>query len=436
MTKYLEEYVQSYEIALKNSKRSLPPSTYALLKKHRKTVTALCNDILAVFELYDDGNMVKLYTHFNQMMKKIVSYLTVLIINDCNYFRVRSGSEVYSRKGLFHIPFDKRYLVKSYRYSTPGFPCLYLSEQESLCWLECGLPKDFSISQYKIVPNSTQIVKVIDFSQKPLHYSRTLKHKFINYSLNQDELNQELLNYLIAFPLHAACSLSVKNRDVAFVEEYVFPQLLTSWIKTQKDIDGIAYITSSRVPQSTMNGGYNLVLPTRNFDEKYCKYLNSICAVSEPVKVTLKNILPDNFEVSIKTVNEYISDVQYKQRHSLALEPSNEIISICRTFLLLCESLQSNQESQAYSQYQMLETIVLTAGLIKQHHNEIKKSSLCEAQKLFMGSVEDEAIKIELDSILDVFIKKIIPIITDVSYIDRKITPLVYSSNGKFEQII
>lgn len=39
---------------------------------------------------------------------------------------------------MYHIPFDKRYLIGNERYSLTGFPTFYLSSSIYSCWEECN----------------------------------------------------------------------------------------------------------------------------------------------------------------------------------------------------------------------------------------------------------------------------------------------------------
>ena len=68
-------------------------------------------------------------------------------------FRVRySDSYLENRSDAFHIPFDKRYLVKTQRYSLAGIPSLYLGSSLYVCWQEMGKPdlNKLHLSHYKI----------------------------------------------------------------------------------------------------------------------------------------------------------------------------------------------------------------------------------------------------------------------------------------------
>ena len=72
----------------------------------------------------------------------------------------------------------------------------------------------------------------------------------VNHKENRKVIYEFLAKYLLLLPLKAACSMKVSNRDVAFVEEYVFPQQLLLWLRENGTYDGIAYRTSSAIEKS------------------------------------------------------------------------------------------------------------------------------------------------------------------------------------------
>ena len=61
---------------------------------------------------------------------------------DSNFYRVRQLPSIYEveAKELFHIPISKRGIVKTQRYSIPGYPCLYLGKSIYGCWEEMRRP--------------------------------------------------------------------------------------------------------------------------------------------------------------------------------------------------------------------------------------------------------------------------------------------------------
>lgn len=117
-------------------------------------------------------------------------------------YKCRENSRLYhlSKDEMFHIPYEKRYMVGNQRFSLSGLPCLYLGGSSYICWEELGR-KDFSTCN------------------------------FCGYSLNESmKMFDMLLPAKISKPhqisrivLVLSCSL-VANREHVFKQEYILPQ--------------------------------------------------------------------------------------------------------------------------------------------------------------------------------------------------------------------
>ena len=55
------------------------------------------------------------------------------------------------------------------------------------------------------------------------------------------------MRYIVSYPLAAACSVKVKDRNSKFVEEYIFPQLFMQWIRKSDVVDGVRYKSSLNI---------------------------------------------------------------------------------------------------------------------------------------------------------------------------------------------
>lgn len=64
------------------------------------------------------------------------------------------------RKELFHIPFEKIRQIKTQRYSSPGYPCLYLGVSLYGCWEEMQRP-DTESTLFSVF-KTTKAFKVVD----------------------------------------------------------------------------------------------------------------------------------------------------------------------------------------------------------------------------------------------------------------------------------
>ena len=78
------------------------------------------------------------------------------------------------------------------------------------------------------------------------------------------------------WPLIFACSIKVRNNDAIFKPEYIIPQLLLQWVRSNGDIDGIRYWSTlvKQLPKRFKGEYFNLVLPIKESkDEGLCSEL-------------------------------------------------------------------------------------------------------------------------------------------------------------------
>lgn len=173
-----------------------------------------------------------------------------------------------SYKELFHIPINKRGIVKTNRYSSPGYPCLYLGTSIYACWEELGRPP-MNKSMVARLGNGVDLhlidLRIPTFDQYEKHYKA----------------------YMKAFPLIIACSVKVKEQEANYKPEYSIPQLMMEYVinnnvyrKTKIPIAGIYYTSVFK------NDDYgfgidkfeNIAIPVRRplSSKKYCRKLCEI----------------------------------------------------------------------------------------------------------------------------------------------------------------
>ena len=141
-------------------------------------------------------------------------------------YRVRRGTNFKERKELFHTPYELRILCDSYRFSTLGYPSLYLAGS-----LETALKE-------------TNVTDVGEYSCSCFHSVKPLC--FIDLSLPNVSLTfWEQYSLVVFYPLIVACALKVKNPGKPFRPEYVVPQLLTQVVRLHgTGFDGISYTST------------------------------------------------------------------------------------------------------------------------------------------------------------------------------------------------
>lgn len=263
------------------------------------------NKIIEVLELYNCGKIVpasmKAFEVFENMKPHLMQRYSGAYRKDI-YYRIRIFDDKYpfplERKELFHIPYNKNYLVGTERYSMPGHPCLYLASQAELCWYECGKPEKFAISRFDIPQAVDSNLKFIDFSEKLM----PLKHSFFSWFHNEDDkepIRKYLLKYIYTYPLRAACSIVVEHPGSKFIEEYIIPQLLLQWVLNDNDFDGIRYESCDSSDEVKSLGGHNIVLVSNKFD-------------SEGYDIRLRNCIkvgvPSVFDINTISVPKGLED--------------------------------------------------------------------------------------------------------------------------------
>lgn len=184
-------------------------------------------------------------------------------------YRVRKkekeGQHPFQAKDMFHVPFNKRHLLHSYRYSVLGYPCLYLSNSILGCWEEMDEPaiKDMFISCLK----ADKEIEVLDLA---LPYDGKKEY-----------------DVLCSWPLVFACSLKVKYPQSPFKPEYVIPQLVMQALVQTTKFDGCLYTSTHRNESFDVSEKllHNLAIPVKKQDENgiYCTELSSIFKVTNAI---------------------------------------------------------------------------------------------------------------------------------------------------------
>jgi hypothetical protein len=257
----------------------------------KKRNKILRDGLIQTVEAYYEGNPCKAYSIFEKCLKhsNILGYIdkNSRITSENNFFRIRikNGNYALSKKELFHIPFDKRGLVRTQRYSIPSLPSLYLSNSIYTAWEEMGRPSFEDIQAVRIsnVSSLGVLDLTTDFYNNNLY--RIINHKWA------------YLYKVMVWPLVAACSIKVRNINDDFKPEYIIPQILLQWINAKSDLDGIKY-SSTHIDNTNNHQGlfYNYVFPVKTYhkDEGYCPRLVSKFHSTEVLPIQLRQFVSHN----------------------------------------------------------------------------------------------------------------------------------------------
>ena len=196
-----------------------------------------------------------------------------------SFFKARIDGSGFTRKHMLHIPFDKREIISTQRFSIPGVPCVYLGTTSYVCWLELGNPADhnFNVSLYSI-PGDLKILNL------------AISEGLINGITSGYKQNNTINTIIEIWPLICAISYSISEENRKFKSEYIVSQLLMQCLNELK-IDGVAYISKkARNDLIAYPQCVNLALPIKyngNFmykqvSDKYGQLCNSF-ELTEPI---------------------------------------------------------------------------------------------------------------------------------------------------------
>lgn len=212
-------------------------------------------------------------------------------------FRMRrkEGNGKFSAKDMFHVPYSSRHLLKNYRYSITGFPCLYLGKSIYGCWEEMGKPSfnDFYVSALK---TNT------DISLLDLRLVRDV------------EPNEESRSaYLSSLPIIIACSIENLNGKASFVPEYIIPQMMLHAILLEKSnergFEGVIYTSTKCISAPNLFNNLelfsNIAIPVKGHtqDKGLCSDLKGKFIITKPISAEYVFLRSTNVKKEKESIN-------------------------------------------------------------------------------------------------------------------------------------
>lgn len=209
-----------------------------LLKSQDSLLKDIENDVLTLKEIYlnyVNGKTELALSNFENIYKKILSE-NVLYLEDQIFFRGRRGSVQLTKKDLFHIPFNKRYLISNQRYSLSGRPILYLGYNADVVLRE--ITEDISKDKIKEIYLSAfslkEQVKAFDFTSDSF-YNYMESYLYASDTIGVEVSNKKIRKLIRQMNIINCCSFPRRHRGFdQFCEEYVLPQLLAIIINKQE----------------------------------------------------------------------------------------------------------------------------------------------------------------------------------------------------------
>lgn len=161
--------------------------------------------------------------------------------------RIAEGIDSFDAEDMIHIPFKKRGLVPTQRFSIAGVPCMYLATSSYCCWKELGMPPD---NMFNVSHVTLEKLRLFNLAVN-LRFLKAAIIKNVDFSECSITLNEFLKDYFKLWMLNFACSYIVKEEGRAFKSEYIVPQLVMLALK-KNNIDGVVHC-SRKIEETVSN---------------------------------------------------------------------------------------------------------------------------------------------------------------------------------------
>ncbi len=254
---------------------------------------SLCTELLSCLDEYLIGHPPRAYAKLAQVLGTVTPcfkamYTATNVAGALTHlYRIRSDRRsTLSPREVFHVPFESRHLVATFRYSIPGLPCLYLGGSAYVCWEECGRPSLDSVHISRFQPAPACTLQLLDFGWRPAQIGALIHSGSYDKQLSDPSTVSDLVvAHALCWPLLAACSIKVRHPTANFKPEYILPQLVLQWLTNETKIDGVRYFStkSSRYFPDPVTVA-NFAFPVRTTKPSgYCDHLAARFELSNPV---------------------------------------------------------------------------------------------------------------------------------------------------------
>lgn len=284
-----------------------------------KSIDSYFDRLRCIYIDHIRGYIGRAIEEFDKLAKDLGILDAVEDINSYLFFRGRpSETQLNSTRDIFHIPFNKRFLIGNQRYSISGQPLLYLGL--STLDVKAELRMDFSdldklyISSFTLKKDTN--LRVLGFTNKfPDAYKTIITLTESGSHLDFDDATffnkSKYMSDFNKFVIVSACSFirRLDSEGQVFSEEYVLPQLLSE-VARKENFDGILF-SSTRINKSDCysNEAYHVN-----------KYKENLALFTELNSNDHDIILMEKFDISLpKTINQR-RNISYQNIKDLSSE--------------------------------------------------------------------------------------------------------------------
>lgn len=244
------------------------------------------------------------------------------------FYRGRISESFISHWDMFHIPFNRRYLIGNQRYSLVGQPLLYLASSPYCVVKELGTSQNVRISSFRfkelpdlnLFDNSNLFHEIIDTNIADNVLEKA--EKLIERN-NLFEDKPVLLFYKSI--LANCCSFEVNEelKKFSLKEEYVLPQMLAQILK-ESNFHGIIYTSTKAFTDSSISQSYSEL---RKMYKNYCIFTNYNYELSSKVSYVYDKDLYEKFIISAPTLCSKNIDPYFYDLNS-SIDDINKLLSI------------------------------------------------------------------------------------------------------------
>lgn len=211
-------------------------------------VSDFFEEIKKIYSNWISNNQSKAYESMKKIMEGIpIDDFAEKKLNLKLFFRCRKGNVNYTKEDLYHIPFNKRYLIGNQRYSVSGIPILYLGNSVVDTAVETRVDfsefEKYQFSSFLLKPNEKlNLFKFINLFPFYIEIIKSIGQVGHLSFGNAKPYAKDWKNIFKIFILNSCCSFRRRNDSEGnvFSEEYVLPQLITQVLCSLK-YDGIIF---------------------------------------------------------------------------------------------------------------------------------------------------------------------------------------------------
>lgn len=245
------------------------------------TIKKVFDALILIYTSWLDGQPLEALSDLKSLFETHFLFEYKEDITETILFRGRYSKPLLSHWDMFHIPFNKRFLIKNQRYSLGGQPILYFSYSPYGVLKELNVnfnnatALNSSLKELKITSfyfkesdkTEKRIKPVYDFRNTldAISFKDTLNAEIVDSKyddifsfevldlfdnqanfMTEELLQQKVQSAFIKLIVSSSCTFKASNKpdNAFFVEEYVLPQLVAQIIKDK--FDGIIYTSSKR----------------------------------------------------------------------------------------------------------------------------------------------------------------------------------------------